>query len=266
MDLFSFQYRNREEDYEDPRREFLVRALTMGLFAAGGALAWPRRVAARVPHELPPGQSIYRLRGDVRVNGQRADRDTWIPGDAEIETSSDSSLVFVVAKDAFIMRENSRLRLGAPAPVPTREQADEGWFGSTILTGLRLVTGALLSVFGERGPEEDLNLHTTTATIGIRGTGVYLESARDRSYICTCYGATTIAADSDPASREMIDSSHHDAPRYVLEDGKAGRLIEPAPMIHHTDMELLLIEELVGRTPPFFVSGTGYGAPRRISY
>jgi len=37
-------------------------------------------------------------------------------------------------------------------------------------------------------------------------------------------------------------------------------------VINHTDMELLLITALVGRTPPFAVSGSGYGAPRKISY
>lgn len=50
---------------------------------------------------------------------------------------------------------------------------------------------------------------------------------------------------------ETIRSLHHDAPRYILADGNAGKLITPAPMKNHDDEELMLVEALVGRTPPF---------------
>lgn len=38
---------------------------------------------------------------------------------------------------------------------------------------------------------------------------------------------------------------------YILAEPQHARLIEPAPVINHTDRELTLIEELVGRLPPF---------------
>lgn len=44
------------------------------------------------------------------------------------------------------------------------------------------------------------------------------------------------------------------------------RRIEAGPVINHTAIELLLIEELVGRTPPFAVPGSVYYAPRKITY
>ena len=50
---------------------------------------------------------------------------------------------------------------------------------------LRVVTGAVLSVFS---PGESKTLRTSTATIGIRGTAVYLEAEESRTYVCTCYG------------------------------------------------------------------------------
>lgn len=270
MDFFTFRYRRREEEYEDPRREFLVRALAAGLLAAGGTVLAPARALSMggQPRQLPPGRSIHRLGGDVRINGVAADRDTRIAPMDRIETGSNSELVFVVGRDAFILRENSELRLeaGPLALASTANGDDSDGLGERVVDGLRLVTGKLLSVFGRRAEEEPVRVNTPTATVGIRGTGIYVESHADRSYVCTCYGGSRLAAVDDPASTEIIDSDHHDDPRYILADGPAGQRITRAPMINHTDMELLLIEELVGRTPPFPVTEDGYGAPRDSDY
>ena len=46
-------------------------------------------------------------------------------------------------------------------------------------------------------------------------------------------------------------TKHHDRPLYVLPASVSKKLILPAPIINHSDTELALIEELVGRTPPF---------------
>ena len=130
---------------------------------------------------------------------------------------------------------------------------------SGLVSGLRLLTGALLSVFGKR----EHHFSTPTATIGIRGTGLYVESEPEFSYVCTCYGTTDIAAAGDDASKETIVSRHHDAPRYVYADGASGQRIRSAPFKNHTDLELALIEALVGRTTPFNLFDEGYGSPRR---
>lgn len=261
MEFFSYHYKNREDDYEDPRREFLVTALTMGLFAAGGRALWPADALAMgwfASGQLPPGQSIYRLTGDVRINGVPANRDTPIAPDETIETGSNSELVFVVGKDAFMLRENSHVELSALPGGGGGGGADEDSFTDSILGGLRLLSGRILTVFGERSKEQPLKMRTATATIGIRSTGVYVESDPGRSYVCTCYGATELGAIGDPASRERITSAHHDAPRFILGEGPEGGRIEPAPVFNHTDMELLLLEELVGREPPFVGLGGKY--------
>ena len=259
MEFFSYRFRHRDEDYEDPRRAFLVRALTLGLFAGGGML-WPFPAAAMAPRprELPPGRSVFRVEGDVRVDGVAATRDTRIGPLDTIETGSGSELVFVVGKDAFMLRENSRVELTPLAPAGGGGGAGDDGAAASIIGSLRLLTGRILTVFGERTAQQSLYLHTSTATIGIRGTGVYLESAPDRSYVCTCYGATLLTATGDPASREAIESSHHDAPRFILADAPAGKHIEPAPVFHHTDSELVLLETLVGRKPPFWPLTTDY--------
>lgn len=243
----------KDEEADDPRREFLVQALTMGAFATTGTLgllpAAEASLFGRVPKKMPKGKSIFDIKGQVQVNKKPADKNTIIRANDTIQTGDNSQIIFVVGKDAFIMHSNSSMQLNGTG---------------ILLNNLRLFTGRLLSVFGKRSRREGkLMAVTNTATIGIRGTGVYFEAEPDLSYVCTCYGLTTITSKDDPTSTENIASKHHDAPRYITADGAKGRKLRAAPMKNHTDLELMLIEELVGRTPPFGASDMGYSAPRR---
>lgn len=259
MEFFTFRYRNRESEYEDPRREFLVKALTMGLFAAGGGLSACSVLSmGERPHHLPPGRSVFRAVGDVHVDGVAATRETFIRPSARIRTGSDSELVFVVGKDAFMLRENSEVELFPLLPLGGGGGAEEEGLAAGILGGLRLLTGRILTVFGQRSPAEKLSINTRIATIGVRGTGVYVESTLDHDYVCTCYGMTLLESDSDASSREQISTSYHESPRYIVDAGPEGQRIKPAPVINHTDMELVLLERLVGRKPPFWPLETGY--------
>jgi hypothetical protein len=236
---------------DDPRRRTLIRALAAGLYAAIG-LAPGRSLAQSAfgarPAKLPEGQSIYRLSGDVQVNDRPATLQTRIAANDTIRTGRSAEIVYVVGDNAFILRGESQVTLTGPANQ------------SMLLNGFRLVTGALLSVFPRRRP---LNLATQTATIGIRGTGVYLEAEPKRTYFCTCYGVADVAATNDPASTDTVAASHHDKPLYILADEQPGRNIRRAPFVNHTDQELMLIETLVGRTPPFVFPKDDYTGPRR---
>ena len=179
-------------------------------------------------------RGVHRVAGDARVNGRPVTAGMQIrPGDSVV-TGANGDIVFVVGRDAFMLRADSRIEL-------------EGRAGSVLLTGLRIVTGRILSVFA---PGARKKLQTDTATMGIRGTGIYVEAERDRSYVCTCYGTVDIVSRADPAVRETVQTTHHDQPRYVLARG-APQMLMGAPVINHTDAELILIESLVGRTPPF---------------
>ncbi len=229
----------RSNEAEDPRRAFLLKALAAGVFAAGATSAAWAQFFGRKPQRLPPGQSVYEAIGAVTVNGQPATGATRIGATGRIETGNGAQLIFVVGFDAFLLRANSRLEL-----------AGDG----VLVNTMRLATGALLSVFGA-GTKR---IVTTTSASGIRGTGIYVESEPERSYVCTCYGEVQISALDDANVSERIVSRHHDAPRYVTK----GR-IQPAPFINHTDVELALIEALVGRTPPFSLFDEDYGGARR---
>ena len=237
-------------DIDDPRRRVLVRALSLGL--VGGAL-WTPQAGAQLfgdrPGKLPAGRSFFRLRGEVTVNGARATLDTPVkPGDT-VKTGKDAEAVFVVGTQSIILRENTTLTV----------EKEEEESPSLLVRGLRILTGALLSV----SRETRLRVKTPTASIGIRGTGFYLEADPQQTYFCTCYGTTEVAAADDPASREVISAQHHDRPVYVLGAGASGRRIRDAPFINHTDQELALIEALVGREPPFVFPKESYQGPRR---
>ena len=47
---------------------------------------------------------------------------------------------------------------------------------------------------------------------------------------------------------------HHEQPRYILAKG-APQMIMRAPVVNHTDAELVFLESLVGREPPFVGKG-----------
>ena len=234
---------------DDPRRRLLIKALAAGLFSSAicsrGASA---QVLGARPARLPPGKSIYRIEGEVLVNGQPATLDTQIAASATIETGKNSEVVYVVGESAFLQRSESHVTL------ETRE-AD-----SMIVSGTQLLTGKILSVFQSGRP---VSMTTKNASIGIRGTGVYMESDPEQTYFCTCYGTADIVAASDPTSRETVVSRQHDRPLYILAGEPPGQNIRTAPFINHTDQELMLIEALVGRSPPFVFPRNNYMRPRR---
>jgi hypothetical protein len=179
-------------------------------------------------------KGVYRVRGDVRVNGMPAMEGMDVKAGDVITTGANSEVVFVTYKDAFLVRSNSRVETQGPV-------------GALVLSGLRIITGAVLSVFA---PGEPKTLRTATATIGIRGTAVYIEAEEARTYVCTCYGVAEIESTIDPSARETVRTSHHEQPRYVMGTG-APQMLMGAPVINHTDVELTMLEALVGRRPPF---------------
>lgn len=233
---------NNEND--DPRRQFLVDVLTLGLFGSIGSLGFIQvsHALADVPKKLPAGRSIYKLKGKVIVDGQRANLNSKITASSKVETGPDSRVIFVVGGDAFVLRSNSELQMGG-----------DGF----LISGMRILTGKLLSVFGERTAAHRIS--TSTATIGIRGTGIYIESEPDQTYACTCYGHTKITALADLNVSRDIVTKHHEQPVYILPNTRNKQLIVPAPVKNHTDAELSLIETLVGRATPFASSGYKIG-------
>jgi hypothetical protein len=218
-------------DVDESKRKFLLLLLSTGAIASLPG-------CASTPSELTNGRAIHQLAGDVRVNGLAATLTTPInPGD-DVETFDRSFVIFVVEKDAFILRSNSKMTLPGRITVP-----------GVVSTAYALERGKVLSVLASRRTD----IYTPAAVIGVRGTGVYVESEPNRSYVCVCYGTSDLTTADDPGITETIVSDHHTAPKYVLSDKSASQRIVPAPFKNHDDQELLLIETLVGRTTPYVV-------------
>lgn len=176
-------------------------------------------------------KGVYRIRGDVHVNGANAQQGGELrPGDT-VRTQPGAEIVFVAQRDAFIVRGDAEISL--------------------VANGLRVLTGAVLSVFA---PGERKEIRTSTAVIGIRGTAVYIEAEPSRTYACTCYGQAVLAPIGDPSASETVNTTHHEQPRYIMASG-APQMVMPAPVLNHTDVELILLESLVGRQPPFIGMG-----------
>lgn len=219
--------RSTENRFRPGRRTWL-RGVTAATLAAGML----QLRAALAAGTLPPG--VARITGDVRINGKPAERGQRIaPGDV-IVTGKGAELVAVIERDAFLVRADSRVEFGSAA-------------ARGAVTVLRVLTGAMLSVF-ESGVRREIR--TTTATIGIRGTGIYVETSARRTYACTCYGEAVLTPVDDPAAAETVRTKRHDQPRYIYGKGMP-RMMEAAPVVNHTDAELQMLETLVGRKVPF---------------
>jgi hypothetical protein len=240
---------NHFDKVDDPRRRWLIQALGAGYFSTLPMAQVLAQVLGSRPEKLPEGRSIYRVQGRVLVDGKEANLQTPVTPTSTIETPANGEIVYVQNQNSYVQRGNSRVVL-------ERAERPEGGFAA----GLRIVTGALLSVFPRGSP---MTLKTKTATVGIRGTGVYLEADEEQTYFCTCYGVADVSANEDPQSKDTVAASHHDRPLYILAKEPKGRNIRKAPFINHTDQELMLVETRVGRKPPFIFPKDDYGGPRR---
>lgn len=238
---------------DDPRRRSLIKALTLGFLAIKLPFkdAFADAIFGSSPSTLPPGQSIYRISGTATVNGNEAKLGTPIGPNDTIATGKGSEIIFVVGGTSMLLRSDSQLTLRGG-------ESDVAGVKPRVISGLRLPTGNLLAVSRNQKTE----VQTSTALIGIRGTGYYLEADPEQTYFCTCYGISDISALKDPASKEIVESKHHDKPLYIRADAQSGKNIRTAPFINHTDQELMLIETLVGREVPFVFPGKEYSTPR----
>jgi hypothetical protein len=201
------------------RREFLIRSAALG----AGLMLPAMALAGR----------LQQIRGNVTVNGVSATGATDVRALDIVSTAAGGSAILVMGKDAMLIRANSEVEiLGKPK--------------AAVLTGLRMLTGALLGVFGKGGGRQ---LLTSTATIGIRGTGIYMEASADQTYFCTCYGEVSIE-DQHRGEKRLVLSGYH-SPNIIHAEKKEGAMMQKAQFINHTDAELILLEKLVGRVPPF---------------
>lgn len=180
---------------------------------------------ARAETSPPIAAGLHDYSGKLSVNGAPARPGMAIqPGDT-VTTGRDSRAIYIIGRDVHLQRDRSVVQIAS--------------------SGLRVVTGKLLSVFGKG----DKKILTPTATIGIRGTACYIEAETSSVYFCLCYGKAEIVPIHRPDAAETIETLHHDRPLYIDADGE--RMLAPATVRNHTDSELTLLEALAGRRPPF---------------
>ncbi len=215
----------------------LRRRAALAWVAAYGLSGALQQALAAGNQPQPPG--LRRLRGTVTVNGQPAREGLLVnPGDT-VETGAGGEAVLVMGRNAFLQRENSRVS-----------------FGADVAAGLlRVVSGKLMAVFPPGTPQR---LETATATIGIRGTGCYIEVMPERTYFCLCYGKADVTPTADAAQVREIVTNYHNLPYYIYPPGSP-EVWRPEPVVNHSDAELSLLEGLVGRQPPFSPGASGYG-------
>lgn len=206
--------------------------------AAGGLTLWMSRLLAAGNQPVAPG--IRQMSGDVRINGQVATEGRLVMVGDTVSTGANSRVVYVVGQDAYLVRDNSQV-----------QHLAEGTKGV-----LRVLTGKVLAVFGKG----DKRIETTTSTVGIRGTGVYLEVAPDEVYFCLCYGKADVKPLAAPQEVFSLQTYHHEKPM-VIGRAPGAAAMRAAEVHNHTDDELFMLEALTGRRPPFvYGGGSRYGS------
>jgi len=216
------------------RRQTLKRLAVAGVLAGSSLSGLIREALANGTTPVTPG--VLKVTGNVTINGKIARLGMAVGTGDTLVTGANSEIIYVIGQDAFLQRENSTVS-----------------FSGTAVEVMRVLTGKILSVFG-KGHKR---LETATATIGIRGTGCYIESEAERVYFCLCYGVAELAPSADPTHIEHIETKHHDHPVYINNDSSMPMMVD-ASVINHSDAELELLESLVGRRPPFSQGGYRY--------
>lgn len=189
--------------------------LVSSLLATAAIPAWAAGGAGEV--KLLEGQA-WRNDQPLKVG------DPIAAGD-HLRTGTNSKLVVRAEGDVYLLRANTTLQL---------EQK------GAVLSGLRLLSGALLAVFS-KGHKQII---TPTVTAGIRGTGLYAEASEQSTYFCLCYGEVDLSPMHQQAKRFRVKASHH---RAHLLDASGG--IKKSPFRNHSDDELAILEALAGRKP-----------------
>ena len=216
------------------RREALRRLSLAGLMAPGLAPAW---LAAQTSPPQAHATGIRHTRGKVEISGRPSEVGMPVsPGDT-VSTGADGEVIYVIGNDAFLQRGASTIEFSA----------------TPAAAFLRVVTGRLLSVFGKA----ERRIITPTATIGIRGTGCYIETEAHHVYFCLCYGSALVIPNAAPDHFELLTTRHHDRPLFIRDRGDLPLLAE-APVVNHSDAELERLERLVGRRPPFYAERSTY--------
>lgn len=170
-----------------------------------------------------------RFDGQILINDKPASKHSQIRAGDMLKNESDASGTIAIGSDLLALKPNSIIVVDGAAKPHFR------------LTGLEILSGAVLAIFGKSGHQ----LTTPHVRIGIRGTGVYIEVSSAESYICNCYGSVELTTLGKHSDTEILQDSVHAARRIVVRDHSEDWTIKPAPMRGHTDSELNYLQNRV---------------------
>ena len=220
------------------RRTTLIQLAALGLLGPAGISGYIQEALAK--GDAPVLSGIHSLTGSAAINGKDAKVGSAVnPGD-RVSTGKDSLAVVVVGKDAYLLRDGTNVAF-------EQSQSKPG-----VLESVLISTGKVLSVFAKRS-ENGVRVRAANATIGIRGTGCYIEVQDTRTYFCLCYGEAAIDG-AGMAQSKIIKTTHHESPVW-LDDRGGVMKVENAGFVNHNDSELIMLEKLCGREPPFVALG-----------
>ena len=205
------------------------RQWTQWLAAAGlSPAAFLQQALAAGSRPIQPG--LRQIKGEVHINGRPAQAGQPVQAGDVVVTAAKSEALYVIGQDAFLQRANTQVE-----------------FPQSLAAFLRLLQGGLLAVFGQG----EKTLVTSTASMGIRGTACYLDVSPLETYFCLCYGEALITPFAAPEKAELLRTRYHDHPLTIAQAATAKPLMAAAPVINHTDAELIMLEALMGRRPAF---------------
>ena len=123
-----------------------------------------------------PLRRFIEVKGDVTLDGKKAEVGTEIPATATIEAAAGAHAIITLVADGLIeVREKTQFKVGT-----SKRKKDS----------LRLLAGALWS-FVPTGSSYEVETHNTVA--GVRGTVFYMEArSQKKTYICACDGEVEI--------------------------------------------------------------------------
>jgi len=195
------------------RRHFLM-------LSTAGLGSWP---------EIGEAKVIRDLGGEVFVNNRPATLETLIQAGDTVTTGAASKITFVIGQDVFKLGARSTLKL------------EEG--NSRFISLLRLLSGQLTGAFG-KGSKQILS---PAASIGVRGTAIFLKVESASTYFCDCYGETQVTTVGQQPRQHSLKSTHHQA---LVITHEANPQMFLGSLKFHRDAEAYELESVVGRQPP----------------
>jgi len=201
--------------------------LAAGVLTLGGVSPIRRALG----NARAPVQGINDFKGKVLVNGVPATIGLTVAAGDVVTTGQDSRGIIVIGENGFLIHDNAEVRFSGK---------------DAAIDFFRVVSGKILSVMGPG----KVAIDTPVATIGIRGTGFFINAGLPVTYVCICYGKADLVPKADPGAAETVTTTRHDQPRFIS-DGREQEIIEVASVIDHTDAELVMLEGLFGRDVPF---------------